>query len=54
MPAGIASKMPPVEVNIRAAPRKSLETLIEYQIEQGILEQKPDIESLFFPRALSL
>jgi len=34
--------------------RKSLETLIEYQIQQGILDQRPDIESLFFPQALDL
>ena len=32
--------------------RRSLETLIHYQIQQGILDQKPDIESLFFPEAL--
>ena len=32
--------------------RRSLATLIEYQIQQGILDQKPDIESLFFPETL--
>ncbi len=32
--------------------RRSLETLIAYQIQQGILDEKPDIESLFFPEAL--
>jgi 4,5-dihydroxyphthalate decarboxylase len=34
--------------------RKSLETLIEYQIQQGILGRRPDIESLFFPQALDI
>ncbi len=34
--------------------RKSLETLIEYQIQQGILDQRPDIESLFLPQVLDL
>lgn len=32
--------------------RRSLETLIEYQLQQGILERPPEIESLFFPEAL--
>ncbi len=32
--------------------RRSLAMLIEYQIQQGILERKPDIESLFFPEGL--
>lgn len=34
--------------------RRSLATLIEYQIQQGILDQRPDIESLFSPQALNL
>ena len=34
--------------------RRSLATLIEYQIQQGILDERPDIESLFFPEALDL
>ncbi len=34
--------------------RKSLETLIEYQLQQGILDQRPDIESLFFPQVLGI
>lgn len=33
---------------------RSLATLMEYQLQQGILDQKPDIESLFFPQALDL
>ena len=28
--------------------RRSLETLMEYQVQQGILEKKPEIEELFF------
>ena len=34
--------------------RRSLETLIEYQIQQGILDQRPDIEGMFFPQTLDL
>lgn len=34
--------------------RKSLETLFAYQIQQGIADKKPDLESLFFPRILNL
>jgi len=29
--------------------RRSLETLMDYQIQQGILERKPDIDELFVP-----
>jgi hypothetical protein len=29
--------------------RKSLETLMEYQLQQGILDAKPKIEDMFFP-----
>ena len=36
----------------KGSARRSLETLIAYQIQQGILDEKPDIESLFFPEAL--
>lgn len=32
--------------------RRSLETLIEYQIQQGILDKKPRLEELFFPQTL--
>jgi len=34
--------------------RKSLETLFTYQMQQGILDKKPDLASLFFPQVLSL
>ena len=34
--------------------RRSLATLMEYQIQQGILDSKPEIESLFFPQALDI
>jgi 4,5-dihydroxyphthalate decarboxylase len=30
--------------------RRSLETLMEYQLQQGILDKKPDLEELFFPQ----
>jgi 4,5-dihydroxyphthalate decarboxylase len=30
--------------------RRSLETLMEYQVQQGILEKKLDLEELFFPQ----
>jgi hypothetical protein len=32
--------------------RTSLDTLMEYQVQQGILDQKPKIEDLFFPETL--
>lgn len=45
----------PFAYSLKKGPaRKSLATLIEYQIQQGILDKKPDIESLFFPQALNL
>jgi 4,5-dihydroxyphthalate decarboxylase len=31
--------------------RRSLETLMEYQIQQGILDEKPDLKELFFPES---
>jgi 4,5-dihydroxyphthalate decarboxylase len=34
--------------------RRSLETLMEYQVQQGILEGKPGIENLYFPETLNL
>ena len=34
--------------------RRSLETLMEYQIQQGILDKKPAIEDLFDPEILDL
>jgi 4,5-dihydroxyphthalate decarboxylase len=36
----------------RGCARRSLETLMEYQIQQGILDKKPVIEELFFPETL--
>ena len=38
----------------RGCARKSLETLIEYQHQQGILDEKPAFESLFFPQVINL
>lgn len=32
--------------------RRSLETLMEYQIQQGILDKKPEIAELFFPETV--
>ncbi|HWO43012.1 MAG TPA: hypothetical protein VNO43_14525 [Candidatus Eisenbacteria bacterium] len=37
----------------RGCARRSLETLIAYQVQQGILDRKPEIESLFFPATLA-
>jgi 4,5-dihydroxyphthalate decarboxylase len=34
--------------------RRSLETLMEYQVQQGILDRKPKIEDLFAPEVLDL
>ena len=34
--------------------RRSLETLMEYQVQQGILDEKPKIEGLFFPESLDV
>ena len=34
--------------------RRSLDTLMEYQIQQGILDRKPELEDLFFPETSSL
>ena len=34
--------------------RRSLEVLMEYQIQQGILDTAPKIESLFFPEVLDI
>ncbi|MBI2348730.1 MAG: hypothetical protein HYV05_08775, partial [Deltaproteobacteria bacterium] len=43
----------PFAYSLKKGPaRRSLATLITYQLQQGILDQKPDIESLFFPQAL--
>ena len=39
---------------IRGCARRSVETLMDYQIQQGILEQKPKIEDLFAPQTLGL
>lgn len=38
----------------RGPARKSLETLFTYQIQQGISDEKPDLESLFFPQVINL
>jgi 4,5-dihydroxyphthalate decarboxylase len=38
----------------RGPARKSLDTLFTYQIQQGIADKKPDLESLFFPQVLGL
>jgi hypothetical protein len=32
--------------------RRSLETLMEYQVQQGILDKIPEIGELFFPETL--
>ena len=34
--------------------RRSLNTLMEYQIQQGILDRKPKLEDLFFPETFDL
>jgi 4,5-dihydroxyphthalate decarboxylase len=34
--------------------RRSLDTLMEYQIQQGILDRKPALEDLFFPETFHL
>ncbi|MBI2986315.1 MAG: hypothetical protein HYY45_06065 [Deltaproteobacteria bacterium] len=45
----------PFAYSLKKGPaRRSLAILMEYQIQQGILDQKPDIESLFFPDSLDL
>ncbi len=36
----------------RGPARKSLETLLTYQVQQGILDKKPDLERMFFPQVL--
>ena len=33
--------------------RTSFDTLMEYQVQQGVLDQKPHIEDLFFPESLN-
>lgn len=37
-----------------AWPRKSLDTLIQYQQQQGMLKKAPPVEELFFPESLKL
>jgi len=45
----------PFEYSLNSGPaRKSLETLFTYQIQQGISDKKPELESLFFPQMLSV
>ena len=34
--------------------RRSLETLMEYQVQQGILDRMPDLEELFFSETLDV
>ena len=38
----------------RGCARRSVETLIEYQIQQGILEQRPNLDSLFADQTLDV
>lgn len=38
----------------RGCARRSVETLMEYQMQQGILDQKPRLENLFAPQTLKL
>jgi 4,5-dihydroxyphthalate decarboxylase len=38
----------------RGCARRSLEVLMEYQVQQGILDTAPKIESLFFPEFLNI
>ncbi len=38
----------------RGCARRSVETLMEYQVQQGILERQPRIEDLFAPQTLKL
>jgi 4,5-dihydroxyphthalate decarboxylase len=43
------------EYSLKRGPaRKSLETLFTYQIQQGIADEKPDLESMFFPQVRDL
>ncbi len=44
----------PFSYRLDSCARKSLETLIEYQVQQGLLDQRPRLEDLFFPEALKL
>ena len=44
----------PFSYRLDSCARKSLETLIEYQVQQGLLDQRPRLEDLFFPEALTL
>ena len=43
----------PFSYRLDAGARKSLETLIGYQAQQGLLDQRPKLEDLFFPQALT-
>lgn len=38
----------------RGCARRSVETLIEYQMQQGILDRKPPLDALFAPQTLKL
>ena len=33
--------------------RRSIDTLMEYQMQQGLLSSKPDLDDLFFPDAIA-
>jgi len=44
----------PFSYRLDSCARKSLETLIEYQVQQGLLDQIPRLEDLFFPESLTL
>lgn len=44
----------PFSYRLDSCARKSLETLMEYQVQQGLLDKKPKLEDLFFPESLTL
>ena len=44
----------PFSYKLDSCTRKSLETLIEYQFQQGLLDKKPKLVDLFFPESLML
>ena len=45
----------PFAYSLKKGPaRRSLATLIDYQIQQGLFDRRPDIESLFFPQTLDV
>ena len=44
----------PFSYRLDTCARKTLETLMEYQVQQGLLDKKPKLEELFFPESLML